>query len=300
MPLLTSRKVWSEKDIAFLRDKYASKGLEWCADRLMRSRGSIRAMASQLKLRADKNNEVHKNAIKKRIATVTGTKRPKQSIAIKKMWEEGKFKKHSLERRAEASRQRKKWLEENEHPRGYLGHRHSKKTRKKLSEAGKKSWQDLTTGHHSESRKQKLSDRNRGRRSLGKNLDYVYSRGKGGKREDLGQYFRSRWEANYARYLNFLKKVKAIHAWKFESQTWYFEEIKRGTRSYTCDFEVWENKGEDPYYVEVKGWMDAKSKTRLKRMAKYYPDIEIRLVGEKEYKEIQKKFAPMLKYWETE
>jgi hypothetical protein len=139
----------------------------------------------------------------------------------------------------------------------------------------------------------------RARRSLGNRLEQTYSRGKSGKREDLGGlYVRSRWEANYARYLNFLKKTGAIYDWKYETQTWWFEPIKRGTRSYTCDFEVWVKKDSTPYYAEIKGWMDAKSKTRLKRMAKYYPDVEIRVVGEKDYRVLSKNFSGMIKHWE--
>lgn len=125
-----------------------------------------------------------------------------------------------------------------------------------------------------------------------------YSRTKSGKREDLGgQFFRSSWEANYARYLNFLIKIGKVEKWEFENIVFDFDKIKRGTRSYTPDFAIWETDGSF-YYVEVKGWMDAKSKTKLKRMAKYYPDVEIRVVGNKEYKEIARKFKSVIKNWE--
>jgi hypothetical protein len=32
-------------------------------------------------------------------------------------------------------------------------------------------------------------------------------------------------------------------------------------------------------WAEVKGYYDSKSKTKMKRMAKYHPDVKIRLVG---------------------
>jgi hypothetical protein len=77
-----------------------------------------------------------------------------------------------------------------------------------------------------------------------------------------------------------------------------FEKIKRGTRSYTPDFKIWELHDSVPYYVEIKGWMDAKSKTKLKRIAKYYPDVRIVLVGKDEYKKIEKSFSGIVENWE--
>ncbi len=130
----------------------------------------------------------------------------------------------------------------------------------------------------------------------------IYSNTKRGRREDLGNhFFRSSWEANYARYLNFQVKAKFIYHWEYEPDTFWFEAIRRGTRSYLPDFKIYKRgKGGKTkvYYVEVKGWMDAKSKTKLKRMAKYHPDIEIRVVGGKEYKAIKKQFGRILDNWE--
>jgi hypothetical protein len=127
-----------------------------------------------------------------------------------------------------------------------------------------------------------------------------YSRCKHGKREDLGdQHFRSSWEANYARFLNLLISQKQIEKWEYEADTFWFEKIRRGVRSYTPDFKVWEPNG-TIYYVELKGWMDAKSKTKLKRMAKYHPKIDLRLVDAKAYKEIDKKLGGAIPNWEKE
>ena len=126
-----------------------------------------------------------------------------------------------------------------------------------------------------------------------------YSSCSGGKRADLGEiYFRSSWEANYARYLNFLVKQKQILKWEFEPDTFIFHEVKRGIRSYKPDFKIWENEASEPYFVEVKGWMDNVSKTKLKYMAKYYPHIKIILVGESEYKAIRSTVRKMISGWE--
>lgn len=92
-------------------------------------------------------------------------------------------------------------------------------------------------------------------------------------------YFRSEWEARYARYLQFLKESRAIAEWLYEPQTFWFEEIKRGTRSYLPDFKVIKPDGSH-YWVEVKGYFDSKSKTKIKRFKKYYPSEILVLVKE--------------------
>lgn len=105
-----------------------------------------------------------------------------------------------------------------------------------------------------------------------------YSRSRGGRRPDLGNaYFRSAWEANYARYLNLLISQDKILLWEYEPHTFVFERIKRGTRTYTPDFRVVHHDGRHEWH-EVKGWMDQPSRTRLKRMAKYFPDEKIVII----------------------
>jgi len=104
-------------------------------------------------------------------------------------------------------------------------------------------------------------------------------------------------EANFARYLEWLKKVHKVKTWEHEPETFWFEAIKRGVRSYKPDFRVVDDNGKTVYY-EVKGYMDAKSKTKLKRMAKYYPEIELVVVDAKRYAEIKRNVAPLIKDWE--
>lgn len=118
-----------------------------------------------------------------------------------------------------------------------------------------------------------------------------------GRRADLGDlYFRSRWEANYARYLNYLMDRDEITAWEHEPDTFWFEKIKRGVRSYLPDFKVYV-EGES-YYVEVKGWFDSKSKTKLKRMKIYHPGVKLKLVDEFSYKKLEKEFSGLIEGWE--
>lgn len=120
-----------------------------------------------------------------------------------------------------------------------------------------------------------------------------------GRRADLGDmFFRSGWEANFARYLNLLQKNGDIAKWEYEPDTFWFEAIKRGVRSYKPDFKVWDTADAEPYYYEVKGWMDAKSKTKLKRMAKYHPNVKIILFGKKEYNSLRKNLSKVIPNWE--
>lgn len=77
--------------------------------------------------------------------------------------------------------------------------------------------------------------------------------------------------------MQLLKEKKIIAEWEHEPKTFWFEEIKRGTRSYLPDFKVTCLDGTH-YWVEVKGFMDAKSKTKLKRFKKYYSKEEIYVV----------------------
>lgn len=175
------------------------------------------------------------------------------------------------------------------HNKGMLGKKHTDKFKREMSDRVKKEWENPHSLLNSEAHKQKQSDAMTERLHNDPRFRRGYSRGKQGKRPDLNNmYFRSSWEANYARYLNLLKANGKIHKWEFEPDTFWFETIKRGTRSYLPDFKIWENENAEPYYVEVKGWMDAKSKTKLDRMKRYYPQIKVIVFGASEYKELKK------------
>ena len=54
--------------------------------------------------------------------------------------------------------------------------------------------------------------------------------------------------------------------------------------SYTPDFYL---PNQDEYF-EVKGWMDPMSKLKLEKIAKCYPEINIRVIGESQYRKIEK------------
>lgn len=120
---------------------------------------------------------------------------------------------------------------------------------------------------------------------------------KAGRREDIGIFVRSSWEANYARYLNWLMAHGQIAGWEYEKETFEFVGIKRGTRFYTPDFKVRLNDDTFEYH-EVKGWMHPKGKTAISRMAKYHPEIKIVLIQKAEYMAIARSMKGLIQAWE--
>lgn len=173
----------------------------------------------------------------------------------------------------------KKWIAENGHPRGATGIKFSEEALSKISAASKAFWGSVTEEYKSDValRAQKTKRANGGV-NVRKNVSW-----KGGWAEIGGKrhYFRSAWERNYARWLQFRKEnLKEITDWEFEPKTFWFEQIKRGTRSYLPDFRITRLDGTQ-YYDEVKGWMDDRSKTKLKRMKKYYPSETVNIIDKK-------------------
>lgn len=90
-------------------------------------------------------------------------------------------------------------------------------------------------------------------------------------------YFRSNSELKYARYLTLLKENKTILDWFYEPETFWFESIRRGTRSYVPDFKIINNDNTHEW-VEVKGYMDQRSRTKISRFRKYYPNEKLTVV----------------------
>lgn len=121
---------------------------------------------------------------------------------------------------------------------------------------------------------------------------------KSGWREVGGQraFFRSRWEVNYASVLQWRLERGSVSRWEHEPETFWFEGVKRGCVSYLPDFRVTLPDGRIEYH-EVKGWFDARSRTQVKRMAKYHPMVTLRVIDSKSYKVLQREFGSFM-WWE--
>ncbi len=107
-------------------------------------------------------------------------------------------------------------------------------------------------------------------------------------------YFRSKWEANYALYLDWLKDQNQIKDWDYEPQPFYEFPIKHGTTRYLPDFRV-ENIDGSWYLVELKGFRQGMVK--LKRMKKYFPQVKIELVEAKDYVILKRKMGKQLNFY---
>ena len=313
---------WTTEEIEYLKNEYAKLDgkkvtniVERVANKLGKNKASVRNKAYELgithkeKFYTDKQIQFLKDNIDKMtyadMAIILGKEnsnvyRKCKQLGIIKTIEcqskiaevkpKYKFTKEDRQKGVETNRKKAKM---GLHPKGYLGHKHSPETREKLSQAGKRAWEQLKGIKLEEWKKHQRETRiKNGTLNPMINQEKPYSRAKGGRREDLNnQYFRSSWEANIARYYNYLG-IK----WKYEPKTFIFENITRGSVSYTPDFYL----PETDQWVEVKGWMDGKSKTKLKRFEKQYPDEykKLILIQEKEYNEIKRKVAPFIKEWE--
>lgn len=274
------KNLWSDSDIGILKEHYmgvtyqSDLNLDFLAKKLKKHKTNICRKAKELGL-TDGTRKIlprHKRKIRK----------PKY--------------KTKKERSAAQSENTKTWLKNNEHPRGMKGKKHTQETKDKLRESTKRYYDNLTQEQKSEMTLRTLKTKSKKGTLYNKRKKQTWKaawRTIGG----IKKYYRSAWEANFARYLEFLRKSGDIKKWEHEPKTFWFENIKRGTRSYLPDFRVTENDNNIVYY-EVKGWMDARSKTKLKRMKKYYPEIQLRLVDAKKYKRLQKEYSQSIEGWE--
>jgi hypothetical protein len=196
------------------------------------------------------------------------------------------------------SERAKQWHKVNQHPKGFLGGKHTESTKMVIGEKSKKFNDSLSKEKRAEYSKKGIAEKIRkyGTAAPVIRSQKHYSRCKGGKRADIGIYVRSAWEANYARYLELLVKTGAIKKWSYEPKTFRFP-VERGNTEYTPDFCVTEING-DVAWHEVKGWMDKTSKTKLKRFAKYYPNEKLILVDASAYRAIAKNAKSLIKEWE--
>lgn len=192
----------------------------------------------------------------------------------------------------------KKWYADNSHPRGMSGKSHSQEVRERAGLATSARWAAMTKDEQSAMTLKRMKAKvekygciatpNSGRGSWKAAWHEI-----GGVRK----FYRSKWESNYARYLEWLKQRGIIAAWRHEPMTFWFEKIKRGVRSYLPDFEVTELDGSISYH-EVKGWMDARSKTTINRMRIYHPKVKLLVIDSKQYHAIKAKVSGLVDGWE--
>lgn len=194
----------------------------------------------------------------------------------------------------------KKRIAEKGHPRGMLGHKQTVEVKAAIGAASRARWAGMTKAEKEAVVDARLKTAAANGTHGAPRAGREKASWRAGWREVGGQrcYFRSAWEANYGRYLEWLREKGEIFAWAHEPETFWFEKIKRGVRSYKPDFRVTEIGGGIAYH-EVKGWMDDRSKTCIARMRRYYPAVRLVVVDGRGYRAIRAKVAGIINGWET-
>lgn len=271
---ITQNGGWTDAEIALLIELYQDAGdgpidVAPLAERLGRTKAAVFLKASRLGLCNNMRRLVEERQDRR------------------------KFKGDDAALKQDMSRRAKEYIAKNGQTRGMKGKRHTQETKDRLAKASAQTWESRTAKERQEWI-DKCARARSGPPKVARGTWKAGWREIGGKRN----YYRSRWEANYARYLEWLRARGEIADWQHEPEIFWFDAIKRGVRSYKPDFRVWESDGSSKLH-EVKGWMDARSKTTLKRMAKYHPKETIVIVREKEYNAIARTVGPMIEGWEA-
>lgn len=288
--------VWTQKKLESLIEWYPKKGKVWCMENLGLTEGQVRTKASLLGLKAMGVSDAWRAGCKARGKTIAGRKRPEQAVVMKAVNDKmGPRTEVHRKKLSEATKQR---LAKDGHPRGMLGRKHSDEAKEKMSVSGQKRVKRESPEIRSERALKGLQTKlANGSSTTSARLNCSW---KAGWRE-IGQqknFFRSRWEANYGRFLQFLLEKGEISKWEHEPETFWFEGIKRGAVSYLPDFRVTFPDGSVEYH-EVKGWMDDRSKTKIRRMAKYHPSVVLIVIDSKTYKTLSKQLGRLVSGWEA-
>lgn len=297
---------WTQEDVAFLREHYPDKGKVWCCNAMNRTEASIRQQAYELGLRQNPKGQFFREWQSRAAASKVGKKRPGHSAFMRqrihanpalrmkmtaamhggaaKAMQNPEYKAKVLARLASPENLAKAGAAQ-QRPELRAIHRANGKRRWAENDAFRaKTMKRLQGQEHRKEHSRFMTERLKAQTS-------AYSRTQSGKRNINGreQFFRSRWEANIARVLDFQGR-----RWQYEAMTFPFDKVRRGTRSYTPDFYL----PDEDLYIEVKGWWDAKSLTKKKRMAKYHPGIKIEYWDSKMYRVLERQLSSIIKDWE--
>ena len=106
-----------------------------------------------------------------------------------------------------------------------------------------------------------------------------------GFRPDLNNFFRSGWEANFARILNY-NKID----WEYEYKRFDLIDSIYCPDFYLPEFEC---------YIEVQGYVREKKNKNLKKMVEQYPEIKLFILDAEGYSQLENKFSLVVQNWEN-
>lgn len=113
-----------------------------------------------------------------------------------------------------------------------------------------------------------------------------------GYRIGLGRNnFRSSWEANFARLLNYLK-IK----WRYEPMIF----ILGKKLLYTPDFQLLSENPWGATWIELKGRWKSQDKKKIVRFLAKFPEYKgkFKVIAGKEYRELEKLYKHLIPEWE--
>jgi len=123
-----------------------------------------------------------------------------------------------------------------------------------------------------------------GMKSLGRPCANPHGRGNSGFREDLGQFFRSNWEANCARIMN------------YEGIDWQYE-LKRIVLS-ECTFLIDFYCPDIGLFIEVKGYCPDGVDKKITALLREKPFLNFLVIDKRLYKELENKYKNKITKWE--
>jgi len=135
----------------------------------------------------------------------------------------------------------------------------------------------------SEETKQKQKDSwKTGKRTVAKHVGCGITK----HREDLDRWFRSNWEANYARILNY-QGIK----WVFEPQR-----FDLGECTYLPDFYL----PDEDRWIEIKGYVRPEKEEKVAYQLKEFSKTHnLTIIGIKQYKQLEREFKYLIPNWEN-
>ncbi len=120
---------------------------------------------------------------------------------------------------------------------------------------------------------------------------YNKIRSYGGSMPDLGPIeFRSSWERNLARILNYLKIE-----WTYEPKRFWLAD----SMSYLPDFQLLSNNPWGVKWIEVKGLWNKWDKAKIRIFLNKYPAETLKIISKTEYQKLTKTYKPLISTWET-